>query len=126
MKRLLATMLGAALLACGLAYAQPSAPPVTTLPSPRSATIASSTIAVTNTFQQIYTSNNNRTGCTIQNTGTNPMYVFFGATGSATIATSVKLVAGQAVYCTSGDGIALTNAVQITGTATETFYAASW
>lgn len=85
----------------------------------------SSTIAVTNTFQQIFaasTANTGRSGCTIQNTGTNAMYVFFGATADATIGKSVKLVAGQATTCDNNDTV-LKTAVQITGTATETYYA---
>lgn len=91
----------------------------------------SSTIAVTNTFQPVFTAQTavtGRTACTIQNTGTNPMYVYFGATQSsvlaeATIARSVKIIAGQAVTC-NADTIIIKNAVWITGTATETYYAA--
>jgi len=85
----------------------------------------SSTVAVTNTFQQVFpasTSVSGRTACTIQNTGTNPMYVFFGATADATIAKSVKIIAGQPVTCDSNNTV-LKTAVQITGTATETYYA---
>jgi hypothetical protein len=91
----------------------------------------SSTIAVTNTFQLVFAAQANvsgRTACTIQNTGTNPMYVYFGATQSsvlaeATIAKSIKLIAGQAAQCNTDD-IVIKNAVWITGTATETYYAA--
>jgi len=85
----------------------------------------SSTIAVTNTFQQIFAASasvSGRVACTIQNTGTNAMYVFFGATANATIAKSVKLTAGQAVTCDYNNTV-LKLAVQITGTATETYYA---
>ncbi len=85
----------------------------------------SSTIAVTNTFQQVFaasTSISGRVACTIQNTGTNPMYVFFGTTAAATIAKSVKLISGQAVTCDYNNTV-LKLAVQITGTATEAYYA---
>lgn len=88
----------------------------------------SSTVAVTNTFQQIFAASTNTTGrvsCTIQNTGTNSMYVYFGATADATIAKSVKLIAGQATSCDTND-IVIKTAVQITGTATETYYASQW
>lgn len=95
---------------------------VQALPVARALTNSSSTITVTNTFQAVFVSNANRLGCTIQNTGTNAMYVFFGATADATTATSVKLVAGQSAYCGS-EGLTYTGAVAITGTSTETFYA---
>lgn len=100
------------------------AQPVFTVPSSRSTTTASSTISVTNTFQSVFAAATGRTGCVVQNTGTNSMYVFFGPIASATIAGSIKLSAGQSVNCATG-GIVITDQVSITGTATETFYAAS-
>lgn len=125
MKKLLAGGLLAALLAAAsLASAQENI--VRTLPSVRTSTNASGTIAATGVFQQLLPSNTNRTGCTIQNTGTNPMYVYFGTTATATTAKSVKLAAGQAAYCTSGDGIVVNMPVQITGTISETFYLNYW
>lgn len=111
-----------ALLLAGPALAQGTGQAVQAYPVPRALTNSSSTITVTNTFQALFVSNANRLGCTIQNTGTNSMYVFFGATADATTATSVKLVAGQSAYCGS-QGLTYTGAVAITGTATETFYA---
>ena len=112
------------------AYAQSNI--VVTTPKPVTAVDnQSSTIAVTNTFQPVFvasTANTGRVACVIQNTGTNSMYVYFGATqtsvlAEATIAKSVKLIAGQACSCDSND-IVIKNAVWITGTATETYYAA--
>lgn len=82
----------------------------------------STTIAVTNTFQSIEAANPSRNGCSVQNTGTNAMYVFFGPIASATIAKSVKLTAGQSVTC-NFIGVVLMDQVSITGTSTETFYA---
>lgn len=105
---------------------------VFTLPSPITSQLNnSSSISVTNIFQPVFVASisvTGRTSCTIQNTGTNPMYVYFGLNpssvlGEATIANSVKLIAGQAVSC-SIDNIVIKNAVWITGTATETYYAA--
>lgn len=105
---------------------------VTTNPSPITASDnQSSSIAVTNTFQQIFaasTGTKGRTSCTIQNTGTNPMYVYYGSSmtsvlAEATIAKSVKLIAGQATNCNTPLGVIKTP-VWITGTATETYYAA--
>lgn len=82
----------------------------------------SSTIAVTNTFQEAFASSTERRDCMIQNTGTNAMYVFPGAVASATIATSVKLTAGTVFYC-AFNGLTYAGTVAITGTATETYYA---
>lgn len=109
-------------LLAGPVAAQQFGQPVQNLPNPRVVTNVSSTIAVTNTFQALLTANVNRLDCVIQNTGTNAMYVFFGATADATIATSAKLVAGQSLYCTLGN-VNYLGAVAITGTSTETFYA---
>lgn len=124
MKKLLVLLLWALFLPT-IALAQN---PVITQPYPVSSNAnASSTIAVTNTFQSIFAADTTKTGrvaCTIQNTGTNPMYVFFGAIASATIATSVKLTAGQATTC-NNNPVVLKTQVSITGTATETFYAAA-
>lgn len=89
-------------------------------------TNASSSIAVTNTFQSVFDQSDvliGRVGCTVQNTGTNSMYVFFGPIAGATIAKSVKIAAGQSVGCNVG-GVTLRDQISITGTATETFYAA--
>lgn len=85
----------------------------------------SGTIAVTNTFQQIFpasTVSTGRVSCAIQNTGTNAMYIFFGEASNATVAKSVKLLAGQSCNYDS-NGTVIRTAVQITGTATETYYA---
>lgn len=122
MKKLLAVAT-AWLIAASAAFAQ-NVNPVTTQPYGVTTANASSTIAVTNTFQTVWTRSTNtrgRAGCTIQNTGTNTMYVAFGATPLT--ATSVKLNAGQSLNCTVG-GIVLQDTVSITGTAGETFYAA--
>jgi hypothetical protein len=117
------------LLSPQLAYGQAK---VFTLPSPITSQLNNSaTIAVTNTFQPVFvasTSITGRTACTIQNTGTNPMYVYFGLSqtsilSEATIANSIKLSAGQAATCNSGN-IVIKTPVWITGTATETYYAA--
>jgi hypothetical protein len=98
--------------------------PVTPYAAPRNALDnESSTIATTNTFQAVFPSNLNRQGCTIQNNGTNSMWVFFGATASATKGTSVVLAAGQAAYCGSGL-LTYQGVVAITGTMGDAFYAA--
>ena len=100
--------------------------PVVTQPYNVTSQNYSTTIAVTNTFQSIWatnTSTRGRAGCTVQNTGTNPQYVYFGAIATATISKSAKIIAGQSLNCNVG-GITLQDQVSITGTSGETFYAA--
>jgi len=98
--------------------------PVVTLPEPRASTggNASSTIASTNTFQSLWAANAVRGSCTIENNGTNTMWVFFGPIASATEATSVQLAAGQSVNCDSAHVVS-TDQVSITGTSGDTFFA---
>lgn len=88
---------------------------------------ASSTIAVTNTFQSIWaadTSSTGRSSCAIQNKGAaDPMYVYFGAIAGATIGKSIKLVTNAVLNC-SVFGAILKDQVSITGTATDAFFAA--
>jgi hypothetical protein len=88
---------------------------------PVSTTVAAAvTISVTNTFQQALPSIR-RFSCLIQYTGANTGYVFFGNAANATIATSIQLKAQQAVSCANVDATVITDAVQVTGTATDTF-----
>lgn len=102
-----------------LSYAQQS---VLTLPTPRDLTNSSSTIAVTNTFQTIFAANASRRNCLIQNNGSANMYVYFGTLANATLTNSIILSPGAAATCAHG-GMTATNAVSITGTATQAFYA---
>lgn len=100
--------------------------PVVTIPNPVVSDNASSTITVTNIFQSIWvkdTTTTGRTACTIQNNGTNTMWVFFGPIASATKGSSVVLAAGQATFCNSGN-VVLKDQVSITGTSGDAFYAA--
>lgn len=113
----------------GFAEAQTS---IITNPAPVTANDnQSSAIAVTNVFQPVFAASTNtkgRVACTIQNTGSNYMYVYFGINmtsvlAEASVAKSVKLSSGQAVTCNSDD-IVIKTPVWITGTATDTYYAA--
>ena len=100
--------------------------PVVTQPYQAVSTNASSTIAVTNTFQSIFTASVVRTGrvsCTVQNNGTNTMWVFYGPIANATKGASVTLIAGQSTNCNIG-GIVLKDQVSITGTSGDAFFAA--
>ncbi len=83
-------------------------------------TSGSSTVTTGGTFQSALASNANRKGCLIQNpaTATENLLVFFGATGSATTATSFSLPAGAAISCATGAGFVLTDNVAVTGATT--------
>lgn len=93
------------------------------IPTVVTSTNASGTIAVTNTYQSVFAASTTRKGCSVQNNGSNTMWVYFGAIGSATKAASVVLAAGQSVSCGSGP-TTLGDQVSITGTATDAFFAA--
>lgn len=83
----------------------------------------SGTIAVSNTFQSIQASTAGRNGCLLQNNGTNPMWVFFGALGSATKGASFVLAAGASLTCAVGGLGVVTDQISITGTAGDAFFA---
>ena len=90
------------------------------------ATVYSSSIAVTNTFQLVFSGANlNLVGCTIQNTGTHTEYVYPDIVANAATATSVQLAAGQSLNCGVG-AWALQKTWSITGTSGDTYYAARW
>lgn len=61
-----------------------------------------------------------RGGCLIQNQGTNGMSVNLGGLGSATLAKSITLLAGQTFSCAGPNGV-VQDVVNITGTAGDAF-----
>lgn len=69
------------------------------------------TIAATNTFQQILPANPSRAGCLIQNQGIHVGYVYAG-TGTPTLTNSFIIAAGGTFACTN-----LQSAIQWAGTA---------
>ena len=75
-------------------------------------TPAAFTISNGAAFQQLLATNASRKACTIQNTSNDIMYVYFGATGSATTANSLQAQPGQTVSC-SANGYALTDNVAV-------------
>ncbi len=120
----------AAFVAAFLCLPASAQTPVVTRPHGVTNTNGSGTIAVTNTFQSVFAQTQSsfgnsvlRGGCMVQNnSAANPMYVYFGPIGSATLATSVKLKAGDSVTCAVG-GSVLRDQVSVTGTAGDAFYA---
>lgn len=87
----------------------------------------SSTVAVTNTFQNVQNLTNARLGCVVQNNGvsTNAMYVYFGPIASATKAAAVVLQNGQSVNCALPGGVnaVIRDQVSITGTSGDAYLA---
>lgn len=123
MKRLLIL---AVLILVGVSFNAYAQNPVVTNPSSRtSVNTASTTIAVTNTFQSVFVSNVNRKGCVIQNKSSDDMYVFFGAIADASQARAGLVKANNSVYCTAF-GTVLTDQVSITGTSGDSFYASQY
>ena len=133
-------LLAATVGSLGLALAVPAQaqqsgglpPPVATVPYPASSVggNASSTIGGTGTFQKVFSATSGtgafRKGCTIQNNGTHSMYVTEGlGVAASTESNSVVLAAGGIYYCQVG-GIVLDGEIDITGTATDAFYAAQY
>jgi hypothetical protein len=92
---------------------------------PKTSTNLSSTIAVTNTFQQVQGQANGRQGCTIQNlTSADSQWVYFGACASASKGASVLLAPGQSVSCNlPGGNLVLSDPICITGTSGDAFFA---
>lgn len=124
MKTLLRAILLAGLLEASPVLAQQQV--VETQPLPRQTTNASSTISVTDTFQQIWPLQDTpggvtRSACAIQNNGTHTMWVFSGS-GTATKGTSVVLPAG-AMYSCASSGVVTVSAISVTGTAGDAFFA---
>ncbi len=101
------------------AYAQT---PVITYTSKFNNANASTSIAVTNTFQSIWASNSNRNDCIIQNNGAASMYIYFGPIANATTSNSLILAAAGIFRC-ANSGIVQSDQISITGTATQKFFA---
>lgn len=83
----------------------------------------SGTITATGTFQTVLNQDFNRKGCRIQNkSAANAMQVFVG-NGTATANTSFQLAVGATFDCTMPGGGALSDAIQITGTIGDVYFA---
>ena len=115
-------------LLAGSAFAQQ---PVYQYATPRNSVNASGTIAVTNTFQQVFAAASTspgqavtRMGCLIQNNSTHTMYVYFGPIANATLNTSIQLAASGALSCATLTGAVTADQISITGTAGDVFFAA--
>lgn len=107
-------------LCAGKAFAQ-QAQPNSTIAQVTGASIdASGTIAVTNTFQSLFAALQNRKSCTIQNNGTNKMYIGVGS--SPTLTNSFQVPAGATFVCATM-GVTVNDAIAITGTAGDAFVA---
>lgn len=85
-----------------------SGPTVTVAVSPVTTTPVGGTVTTHGTFQTALASSATRKGCLVVNTSTDVEYVFFGANGSATEATSIPLAAAAVA---GGQGGSLSCAV---------------
>ena len=72
------------------------------------------TIATGNTFQSIAAASASRKSCLIQNTSTHTMYVFFGATGTASLTNTFQVPTGQFMSCATVNGLVLTDNIAVT------------
>jgi hypothetical protein len=79
------------------------------VPSTATSTQAATTLGSAGTFSSVLASNTSRKGCLVENTSAENEWVYFGATGSATTANSLKVAAGYAVNCSSGPIVASDN-----------------
>lgn len=78
-----------------------------------------STVTTHLTFQSALASSSTRHGCLFVNTSADKMWVFFGATGSATTSNAIPLSAGQNISCgLTGGGVATDN-MAVTSNATD-------
>ena len=84
--------------------------------------VATATVASTGSFQQLLASSP-RFNCTIQYTGSNTGYVYFGPIANATTTNAIQLSNKQSVSCSNADGTVLTDAVNVSGTTGDTFLA---
>lgn len=107
-------------------------PPVSTWPTPATTTggNGSSTIGSTGIFQKLWGATGGtvpyRKGCSIENNGTHDMYVTEGlGVAASTQALAFVLTPGTVYYC-SVNQVVLTGEIDITGTATDSFYAAQY
>ena len=90
---------------------------------PALSTNLSGTITATGTFQLIQGQNNGRKGCLLQNNGTHNMEVFFGAIANATTSASAVITPGQAISCAINGNLVVQDAISITGTSGDAFFA---
>lgn len=117
------------ILFSGPALAQSTPNTTITVPVPATSAggNASGTITATGTFQKVFSAaptSTPRHGCIIQNNGAATMSVSEGKTaGTATAATSYTLAASGGTFTCGQGGAVLQGEIDITGTATQVFYA---
>lgn len=92
-------------------------PPLTT-PTTQSA----GTVTTGGTFQQVLPANASRTSCLIQNTSAHTAYVYWLATGTASLTNAVQVQAGASFSCINPSGAPIRTAIQwTTSTTGDTF-----
>jgi len=128
-------LFGTALIWCGVAtISTPSRAQTTIQTIPAPATTAngnqSGTITTSNTFQKVFgataVGGPFRHGCEIQNNGAANMWVSEGKSAATAAETSSHVVAAGGVWYCDRNDVALQGEVDITGTATQAFYAVQY
>ena len=112
------TFLAPLLLLAAPAYAQQ---PVQTQPWAVNGPQTGGTITTGGTFQSAAAAEPNRKGCLVQNTSARTLYVFFGATASATTANSFQVAPGGSISCNPGGTVLTANIAVTTSTTSDTY-----
>ena len=101
----------------GTGYPFPVAPPPTT-----PTTQAPATVTAGGTFQTALAANPSRTSCLIQNTSAHTAYVYWLATGTASLTNALHVQAGAVFQCINPSGAPIRTAIQwMTSTTGDTF-----
>ena len=93
------------------------APPATT-----PTTQSPGTVTTGGTFQTALPANPSRTSCLIQNTSAHTAYVYWLATGTASLTNALQISAGASFFCVGPSGAPIRTAIQwMTSTTGDTF-----
>ena len=97
--------------------------PFPVAPSPTTPTIQSpGTVTTGGTFQTVLPANPSRTACMVQNTSADIAYVYWLATGTASLTNALQVQAGAVFQCVGPSGAPIRTAIQwATGTTGDAF-----
>lgn len=90
----------------------------TNVPATTPTTQSAGTVTTGGTFQQVLPANPSRTSCLIQNTSAHTAYVYWLATGTATLLNTLQILAGASFACINPSGAPIRTAIQWTTSTT--------
>lgn len=94
----------------------------TNVPTTTPSTQSAGTVTTGATFQTALPANPSRTSCLIQNTSAHTAYVYWLATGTASLTNAVQISAGASFSCINPSGAPIRTAIQwTTGTTGDAF-----